>query len=116
MPADLTPRTKLDFIYQEILGEVSTLVERLEEVAHELHEVTRSRAVERAAEVLERAATASASRLRRELERGTEQARKDIGSFWGEARWALYAACAGISLAAALMGGLLVVVARSVGR
>jgi hypothetical protein len=117
---DATPRRKLDFIYQEVLGEVSDLVKRLEVVAAAVEEVARTRAGERTAEALELAATAAAGRVRTELTRAADHAGRRVASLLGEAkreaqgaagaaRWHALALSTGLALVAAFVGGGLVV-------
>lgn len=64
------PRTKLDIIYQEVLGEVSDLVGRLEVVSERLAEASDQcgRAGERSAEQIHQVTGAAASKLRVELD------------------------------------------------
>lgn len=123
---DATPRRKLDFIYQEVLGEVAELVKRLEGVSAAVEEVARTRAGERTAEVLEHAATAAASRVRAELDRAADQARRRVSSLLSEvraeaegvagaARWHALALSTGLALMAAFVGGWLVVLLHFAG-
>jgi len=117
------PRTKLEFLYGEVLGEVTRLVERLEEVSAQLAEVSRSHSAERAAEVLDRAVAASAGRARAELERGTEILRRRFSHLANDLALAragsnrrrgfgLAAICGATALAASLVGGTLLVLAH----
>ena len=64
------PRTKLDIIYQEVLGEVSELVGRLEAVSERLTEASEQagRAGERSAEQIHQVTAAAAAKLKAELD------------------------------------------------
>jgi hypothetical protein len=126
MAGDATPRTKLDFLYSEILGELSDLVKRLEVVSAAVAEVSRSRAADRSADALERAAAVSASRVRSDLERAAEKAGRNLATLVGQVvgaaevargarRWRAYAVCAGLSLVGSFVGGGLVVVLHHAG-
>jgi ElaB/YqjD/DUF883 family membrane-anchored ribosome-binding protein len=116
MSEETAPRTKLDFIYQEVLGEVAELVKRLEAISATLREVARSSAGERSAEALERAAAEAARRVRRELERAGEAERRRFTALVQDAvsaaeavaaarRWKGLARAAAVSLVAAFLGG-----------
>ena len=72
-------RTKLDFLYREVLGEVTNLVERLEAVSAELRHTAKVHGTEATAETLARAAGASAARVRTEIERSAEVACRKLG-------------------------------------
>ncbi len=74
-----SPRSKLDFLYRDVLGEVTSLVERLEAVSAELGAVAKARATEGTAEALARAAGASAAKVRTEFERSAEIACQRLG-------------------------------------
>jgi hypothetical protein len=74
-----SPRSKLDFLYRDVLGEVASLVERLEAVSAELGDVAKARAGQATAEALVRAAGASAGKVRTELERSAEIACRRLG-------------------------------------
>ena len=78
MGAGEPARSKLEFIYQEVLGDVGDLVKRLEVVLAKQQEIERARASERPAEALERAVAAAASRARGDLEHATEHARRSL--------------------------------------
>jgi len=118
-------RSKLEFIYQEVLGDVGDLVKRLEVVLAKQQEIERAHASERPAEALERAAAAAAARARGDLERATEHARRSLvtaleelgvtGEASERSRWRLYALCVGISLGSGLMVGATVVLAHMAG-
>jgi len=76
-PAD-SPRAKLEFLYRDVLGEVTNLVTRLEAVTAEFAVIRKNRVVEGAAETLARAAGASSAKLRTELEASTEMAARRL--------------------------------------
>ena len=116
MSEETAPRTKLDFIYQEVLGEVAELVKRLEAISATLREVASSSARERSAEALERAAAEAARRVRLELERAAEAERRRFTALVQDAvsaaeaitatgRWRGLARAAAVSLVAAFLGG-----------
>ena len=112
------PRTKLDFLYREVLGEAARLVDRLESVGRELGEVARTHAPEGAAESLERAASASTARVRAEFERLVEDACQKLGAVGREAMVARreirkgrrrdYALWGAIYFGASMLGGAVV--------
>ncbi len=120
------PRTKLEVLYHEVLGDVAALVGRLEAIQGKMQDLERSHASERAGEVLERAAAVASSRVRADLDHAANQARKHLkvlveelaasadaaGRVW---RWRLYAACAGLSLLSAFVGGSVLLVAHLAG-
>lgn len=116
------PRSKLDFIYQEVLGDVADLVKRLEAVQTKMQELERSRAGERSAEALEQAVAAATSRARGDFERAAEQARRRLLAALDEAvsaarpaeksRWWLYATCTGLALGASAAAGTIIVLAH----
>ena len=118
-------RSKLEFIYQEVLGDVGDLVKRLEVVLAKQQEIERASASERPAEAVERAVAAAASRARGEVERATDHARRSLvatlnefAAIGGEAdkgRWRLYALCAGLSLGSGLVAGTILVLAHLAG-
>jgi hypothetical protein len=118
-------RSKLEFIYQEVLGDVGDLVKRLEVVLAKQQEIERTRSAERPAEALERAAVAASSRARGDFERAADQARRTllatlrefeaIGGGADRARWRLYALCAGLSLGSGIVAGVTIVLAHLAG-
>ena len=69
------PRTKLDIIYQEVLGEVSELVGRIEAISERLTEASElaGRAGERPAEQIHQVTAAAAFKLKTELEHAGNQ-------------------------------------------
>lgn len=109
------PRSKLDFLYQDVLGEVTTLVERLETVSAQLHDVAKSRVGEVTAEALARAANASAARARTDFERSAENAKRELSEVVGEAaravrelqeaRWRDWVLWAAIYFTSSMVGG-----------
>jgi ElaB/YqjD/DUF883 family membrane-anchored ribosome-binding protein len=116
MSEETAPRTKLDFIYQEVLGEAADLVKRLEAISATLREVASSSAAERTVEALERAAVEGAWRVRREIERVGEAERHRFTVLVEEAvsaaeaviaatRWKVLAGTAAVCLVAAFLGG-----------
>ena len=118
-------RSKLEFIYQEVLGDVGDLVKRLEVVLAKQQEIERARASERPAEALERAVAAAASRARADLERAADHARRSlvatlnefavIGGEADKGRWRLYALCSGLSLGSGILAGATIVLAHLAG-
>jgi hypothetical protein len=118
-------RSKLEFIYQEVLGDVGDLVKRLEVVLAKQQEIERARASERPAEALERAAAAAASRACGDLERTADHARRSLvatleelgaaGDASQRSRWRLYALCVALSLGSGLVVGASFVLAHLAG-
>ncbi len=116
-PCD-SPRSKLDFLYRDVLGEVTNLVERLEVVSAELRDIAKARAGEGTAEALARAAGASAVKVRTELERSAEMAGRRLADVVDEAaRAALglqgarrrdYMVWGAVYLGASMLGGAVV--------
>jgi uncharacterized protein YukE len=115
------PRSKLDIIYQEVLGEVSTLVERLETVAAQL--VTASDKVDEAGPAQARAASAASVAAVREIKAEGAKVTDALASLAGEAKEAaqavsgasrrLSAYVAVLGLLAGAIGGALVCVILS---
>lgn len=85
------PRTKLDVIYQEVLGEVGDLVDRLEAVSTQLEAAVRGKPAERVVEAIERAAFVASGKLRTDMDRAIGEARKELGAAAHEAEAALHA-------------------------
>ena len=125
MAAADAPRSKLEFLYQDVLGEVGDLIKRLEAVVAKQQEIERARAAERPAEALERAATAASSRARGDFERAAESARRALVTTFNECaviegesgrrRWRLFALCAGLSVGGGLLTGATIVLAHLAG-
>lgn len=61
------PRSKLDIIYQEVLGEVADLVGRVEAVTSQVAEVIKAES--RAAQAIHEASAAASEKLRGDLDR-----------------------------------------------
>jgi hypothetical protein len=110
-----SPRSKLDFLYRDVLGEVAGLVERLEAVSVELREAAKAGAGEGTAEVLARAAAAAAGKVRTELERSAETACRRLGAAVPEtaraarelqrAGWRDHVIWGAVCLGASILGG-----------
>jgi len=125
MGAGEPARSKLEFIYQEVLGDVGDLVKRLEVVLAKQQEIERSRASERPAEALERAASVASSRARSEFERAAEHASRALvaaledlalpGGAAEKGRWRLYALCTGLSLGSGFVAGTILVLTHLAG-
>ena len=113
-----SPRSKLDFLYRDVLGEVTKLVERLEAVSAQLGEVAQARAGDATADALTRAAAASAARVRMEFERSGEIARRRLAEVADEAAraapglqgacWRDYVVWGAVYLGASILGGAVV--------
>jgi len=107
-----TPRSKLDFLYRDVLGEVARLVERLETVSGELREATK--ALEGTAEAGTRWAGGGAAKVRAELERSAEMACRRLAAVHEtataspKARWRDGLVWGGICLGASMLGGAVV--------
>ncbi|HTP29769.1 MAG TPA: hypothetical protein VMK12_29420 [Anaeromyxobacteraceae bacterium] len=110
------PRTKLDVLYQDVLGEVEGLVERLEKVSAQLEAALRGKPAERVVEAIERAAMVGSGKLRADLDRAIGEARKGLGEAASEATAALHAVererrrtlmqWTALTFCAAMLGGL----------
>jgi hypothetical protein len=85
------PRSKLDIIYQEVLGEVGVVVKRLELVSAQLDRILTTRPVDRMAEALQNAALMASGRLRIDLDRATGNASKSLNAAAAEAAMAVHA-------------------------
>lgn len=115
------PRSKLDIIYQEVLGEVSTLVERLETVAGQL--ATASDKVDDAGPALSRGASAATASAVREIKAEGSKVTESLAALATEAREAAEAVSgasrrlsgyiAVLGLLAGAIGGALVCVILS---
>ncbi|WP_323000525.1 hypothetical protein [Denitromonas sp.] len=81
------PRTKLDIIYQEVLGEVSELVGRVEAATERLAEASElaGRAGERSAEQIHQVTAAAAAKLKAELEHVGDRLLKQVETVAEEA-------------------------------
>lgn len=77
-PGD-SARTKLEFLYRDVLGEVTNLVARMEAVSAEIRAVAKAHGTEGTGETLARVAGASAARVRTEIERSAEVACRKLG-------------------------------------
>jgi len=109
------PRTKLDVIYQEVLGEVAELVTRLEQTAAKVAEA--GQAGELARQAVSQAAAEAGRAFRRDLDKHSSTLLEGLQKAAGEAkaaamvvdkagrRFALLALVTG--LAAGLVGGCL---------
>ena len=75
-----TARSKLEFLYRDVLGEVARLVEKLEAVSSELREVAKARTSEGTVEALARASAVSAAKVRAELECSAETACRQLAT------------------------------------
>ena len=114
MPADDAPRAKLDFLYRDVLGEVTKLVERLETVSAELREAGKVRAPSASAAAC--AGGGLAAKVRAELERSAEMACQRIGaavqdaarSAHGPPEARHYVVWGAVFLGASLLGGTVV--------
>lgn len=110
------PRSKLDIIYQEVLGEVSDLVGRVEAAAGQLTDITNSG--DRAALTIGEASAAATLKIRSELDRTAKDAIQKLQAVVKDAeaaarlvdgsarRFALLALLTG--LAGGIIGGILV--------
>jgi uncharacterized protein YukE len=83
------PRTKLDIIYQEVLGEVSTLIERLETVAGQL--ATATETVSEAGPAQARAASAASAAAVRDIKAEGAKVTDALASLASEAKEAAQA-------------------------
>jgi len=111
------PRSKLDIIYQEVLGEVVQVMKRLETVSAQLDGVLAAKPGERAAEVIQLAALTASGKLRTDLDRAIGNACKSLSGAVSEATATLHALeterqrvsveWAAVTFSAAVMGGLL---------
>jgi hypothetical protein len=84
-------RSKLDIIYQEVLGEVVEVVKRLEAVSAQVDGAATAKPVDQVAEVIERAALTASAKVRSDLEQAIADARQELTAAAGEVRAALYA-------------------------
>ncbi len=85
------PRSKLDIIYQEVLGEVVELVKRLEAVSARMDGVATAKPADRMAEMIEEAALMASAKVRSELDQAIANARQNLSAAAGEVAAALHA-------------------------
>ena len=110
------PRSKLDIIYQDVLGEVVEVVKRLEAVSAQLDRVVTARPADRVAEAIQRAALMASSKFRTDLDRTIGDARKGLSAATSQATAALHAVGAerrrtlfertALAFCAAVLGGV----------
>jgi bifunctional pyridoxal-dependent enzyme with beta-cystathionase and maltose regulon repressor activities len=85
------PRSKLDIIYQEVLGEVVEVVKRLEAVSAQIDGVATAKPADRVAEVIQDAALKAIAKVRSELDQAIADAHQGLSAAASEVAAALHA-------------------------
>ncbi len=85
------PRSKLDIIYQEVLGEVVEVVKRLEAVSAQMDGVATAKPADRVAEMIQEAALMASAKVRSELDQALADARQGLSAAASEVTAALHA-------------------------
>lgn len=111
------PRSKLDIIYQEVLGEVVQVMKRLETVSAHLDKILAAKPGDRAAEVIHLAALTASGKVRNDLDCAIGKACEGLSAAVSEATATLHALeterqrasaeWATVTLLAAVLGGLM---------